>query len=194
MPVFQLKRKGGGFMPPPILSITRPEGLSLRIFIALIGFSLLTGLGAQVRVYLPFTPVPITLQTFFVLLSGAILGRNLGGLSQTVYLVLGSFSNSLFAGSSGLFGPTGGYLVGFVIASWMTGKLLEKDSLSFKRIILTMIIGNLSIYTFGLPWLSIYLGYSIKKAILLGFLPFVIGDSIKLLSASFIYKALKYRR
>ncbi len=193
MPVFQLRREGGGFMSPP-LSIIEPQRISLRSFIALIGFSLLTGLGAQLRVYLPFTPVPITLQTFFVLLSGAILGRSLGGLSQVVYLVLGSFSNSLFAGSLGLFGPTGGYLIGFVVASWITGKLLEGDRFSLKRVILAMMIGNLSIYGFGLPWLSIYLGYSIRKAILLGFLPFVIGDFIKLLGASFVYKALKHRR
>lgn len=181
-------------MEPPPISIVKSRTTYLQTIIALIGFSLLTGLGAQVKVYLPFTPVPITLQTFFVLLSGALLGKRLGGLSQALYLAIGSFSGFLFADKLGLFGPTGGYLAGFIIAAWITGQLLDGKDSSILRIILAMGIGNLSIYLFGIPWLSLYLGCSIKKAILLGFLPFIIGDSIKLLGASFTYKILKYRR
>ena len=93
------------------------------------GFILSTALGAYARIYLPFTPVPITLQTFFVLLSGAVLGKKLGGISQAGYVILGGIGLPLFAGMGGieyLFGPTGGYLIGFIVASWVIGKMLER--------------------------------------------------------------------
>ncbi len=93
-------------------------------------FAALTGVGALIAIPLPFTPVPITLQTFFIFLAGALLGKYLGALSQLIYLLLGVVGLPVFAkGSSGigaLLGPSGGYLVGFIPAAFLVGYLLER--------------------------------------------------------------------
>ncbi|MBI4972331.1 MAG: biotin transporter BioY, partial [Candidatus Omnitrophica bacterium] len=98
-------------------------------FIGVAVLVILTSLGAFVRIPLPFTPVPITLQTFFVLLSGAFLGSNLGAVTQLSYILLGVSGLPIFtAAGSGplyLFGPTAGYLWGFVLASLFIGKFIK---------------------------------------------------------------------
>ncbi len=160
--------------------------------IGVLSFIILTSFGAFVRIPLPFTPVPITLQTFFVLLSGAILGKKLGAIGQAGYLILGSIGFSIFAIPLGLFGPTGGYLIGFVFAAWAVGKLVEmKKDISW--IIFSMAVGSIIIYLVGTVHLSIFFGTGFKKAIYLGILPFIPGDIIKLLLASFIYFKLRGR-
>ena len=107
------------------LVINKNLSRTIGVFI----FVILTSLGAFVRIPLWFTPVPLTLQTFFVLLSGAILGANLGALSQIVYIILGASGISIFANAgSGLIylsGPTGGYILGFVFASFLIGRLIR---------------------------------------------------------------------
>ena len=99
-----------------------------RIF-CLLMFIILTTLGAFIRIPLPFSPVPITLQTFFVLLSGALLGANLGITAQLSYVCLGLSGLPIFTGTGSgalyLFGPTGGYLAGFVLASFLLGKTIK---------------------------------------------------------------------
>lgn len=157
-----------------------------------------TILGAYVYIPLPWTPVPITLQTFFVLSSGAVLGSRLGLLSQTGYVFLGLLGLPVFAearsGLLVLLGPTGGYLIGFLFASFLIGKLVEKSPISSSaRIIVSMILGNVIIYLLGALGLSIVMGYGVKKTILCGILPFLPGDTIKLLIAGFLYNRIQSR-
>jgi biotin transport system substrate-specific component len=141
---------------------------------------------AQVRIPLPFTPVPITGQTFAVLLVGASLGSWRGAASLALYLLLGVLGLPFFAGGSSglsaLIGPTGGYLVGFVIAASLVGLLAARGM--DRRIpgaFLAFLAGEMIIYLFGVGWLSVYLGF--RQAIAAGLLPFLVGDAIKLAAA-----------
>ncbi len=166
---------------------------------ALSSFIVLTALGAYVRIPLPFTPVPITLQTFFVLLSGAVLGRKWAAASQAGYLFLGALGLPVFAGANSgaayLFGPTGGYIIGFVVTAWLTGRLIHRENQpSFGRIALAMFIASLGgIYLFGLLALSLFLKCSLPQALALGFFPFIAGDIIKIIGASLIYHRIGRR-
>ena len=159
-------------------------------------FVILTTLGAFVRIPLIFTPVPITLQTFFVLLSGAMLGRKFGTLSQSCYLALGACGIPLFAGAtSGMsvfLGPTGGYLFGFVIASFLVGALL-KNNKNLVNIISIFLLTSAVILILGALWLCFVLKINFSQALYMGVLPFVGGDIIKAIAASLIFNKLKYR-
>ena len=161
------------------------------IFCAL--FAALTGVGGLIAIPLPFTPVPITLQTFFTFLAGAILGKYLGALSQLIYLLLGVVGIPVFAkGSSGigiLLGPTGGYLAGFVPAAFLVGWILErKEKPPLGLIFLAMVVGLLAIYLPGVGWLMWVARMNLVKALLLGALPFLPGDGIKIVLGAFIVK------
>jgi biotin transport system substrate-specific component len=160
-----------------------------RVFLVL-SFALMTALGAYIRIPLPFTPVPITLQTFFVILSGAFLGKRLGIASQISYIALGTLGVPVFqgyvSGISHLAGPTGGYIVGFIASSFIVGILTEKNK-SFPRIFIAMLAGLFAIYICGIAWLVIGFKLSIINALLLGILPFIPGAIAKLIAASWIY-------
>jgi len=179
--------------------------------IGVTSFIILTTFGAYVWIPLPFTPVPITLQTFFVLLSGAVLGGKLGALSQLGYWVIGGLGLPLFAsgafGLKSLFGPTGGYLIGFIVASWMVGRLTSERKIGGQYAptggrsaptgginpAATFILGSIAIYFFGAGWLATFLHCSVKKAIFLGVLPFIPGDILKIIFATLIYKKFHLR-
>ena len=154
---------------------------------SMFGFALLTAFAAQIAIPLPFTPVPITGQTFVVLLSGAALGSWAGAGSQTLYLLMGAVGLPFFADASGgwsvVTGATGGYLVGFVAAAWVVGFLAErKQDRNVWSAIPAFLAGNAVIYLFGVPWLL----YSVEgittweQALIAGFVPFIIGDMIKI--------------
>ena len=167
--------------------------------IALFCFIILTALGAHVSIPLPFTPVPITLQTFFVLLSGAVLGKKWGAASQMGYLFLGASGMPIFSagktGAAWLFGPTGGYIIGFVVTSWLVGKMIqERGQSNMTRIVFTMVIASLAgIYLFGLLGLSLFLHCNLARAMALGFLPFLPGDTIKIIAAGLVYTKIQKR-
>ena len=161
-----------------------------------VSFMALTVAGAYIRIPLPFTPVPITLQTFFVLLAGALLGKKLGSMSQAGYLLIGIFGVPVFTGGlygfARLFGPTGGYLMGFVLAAYVIGKLLGKDNeASFAKIVAAMLVGLAILFTTGTIQLSIVMHIPLQKAVALGVLPFIPGDIIKLLAAATIYQRIQ---
>lgn len=167
-----------------------------RIF-ALVSFIILTALGAYVRIPLAFTPVPITLQTFFVLLSGAVLGRKWGPLSQVGYLCLGAAGLPIFSGAASgagyLLGPTGGYLIGFVVSSWIVGALLQTRH-NLTGILLAMVFGCLAgIYLFGILGLCLFLKCSFAQGLSWGLMPFVPGDLIKIVSAGLIFTKIEPR-
>lgn len=160
----------------PVLS--RVLGISL--------FVLLTALGAFVRIPLPFTPVPITMQTLFVLLSGLFLGKRDGSLSQIVYLSLGFIGLPIFATGSGatyLLGPTAGYLLGFAIAPYIVGLIADQKS-SYVKIALAMIAGEAAIHSFGIINLSFFLKINLFQAFVLGSLPFIPGAILKAAAGS----------
>lgn len=180
-------------------AILKKEVISGRIAVRLAGlavFIILTTLGAFVRIPLPFSPVPVTLQTFFVLLAGASLGSRLGALSQAGYLFLGAAGLTVFTGAgSGLFylgGPTGGYLAGFIAASFFIGVFIRQAK-NLLSVFALFCIASAIILTCGVLWLKIILGFSLSKLMLIGFLPFVPGDMLKALFAAAIYMKLRGR-
>jgi len=171
------------------LLIPETENKTLIILkdIALVlSFATLTGISAKLKIEIG--PVPITMQTFAVLLSGALLGSKKGGLSQLTYLLMGLLGFPWFArggGISYILSPTFGYILGFVFATYLIGYLVEKGwDRNIKTSFLAMAIGNIVIYIPGLLWLAKFVGF--KKILQIGFYPFVLGDTLKLLLAGSI--------
>ncbi len=160
-----------------------------------------TGIMAQIVIPLPWTPVPITAQTFAVLCSGLFLGKKYGCLSQILYIVLGVAFIPWFGGMTGglemLLGSTGGFLIGFIIASYFIGSITEKyaDARSFRKMVITIGIANFAlIYIPGLIglalWVSLTQGTTIGivDLLMMGLVPFIIGDIVKILGAASISK------
>jgi biotin transport system substrate-specific component len=160
-------------------------------------FIILTALSAFVRIPLPFTPVPFTLQTFFVLLSGALLGRKLGTVSQVAYMLLGLTGYQVFTGSQAgplyLLGPTGGYIVGFIGATFLVGSFLSREKQSWPAVFITLLAADFVILFSGTLWLKLSLSCQPGTAFLLGFLPFIPGDILKVLLATVIYNKIGAR-
>ncbi len=160
-------------------------------------FIVLTALSAFVRIPLPFTPVPLTLQTFFVLLCGALLGRKLGLFTQASYMLLGLTGAQVFTGSGSgslyLIGPTGGYIFGFILAAYFAGSFLTGKEKSSGNVFLKLLCADFIILFSGTLWLKISLSCSLSKAFLLGFLPFLSGDILKVILATGIYKKIHLR-
>jgi len=166
---------------------TRAARISwVREVLLIVGGSLLVALSAQVAVPLPWTPVPITGQTFGVLLIGFLLGARRGALCLALYLTEGTLGLPFFAqGGSGLNwlrGATAGYLVGFIAAAALTGYLAERGwDRRFDRTFAAMLLGNGVIYAFGLPWLAQFVGWD--QVWVAGLAPFLPGDLLKVLLA-----------
>ncbi|WP_376788780.1 biotin transporter BioY [Thermoflexus sp.] len=177
---------------PEALRRSRAQQRAVDVLLILIG-SLFTAMMAQIAIPLPFTPVPITGQTLAVLLTGAALGSRRGALSMVAYVLEGSLGLPVFAGGTAglkrLTGPTGGYLIGFIAAAFVTGWLAERgwDRRPLSTA-LAMLAGNVVIYLFGLPWLAMFLGGFLgpKGALVLGLLPFIPGDLLKLFLATLL--------
>ena len=153
-----------------------------------VGFSLLVALAAQVVVPLPWTPVPLTGQTFAVLLTGALLGPRLGALAMVAYLAEGAAGLPFFRGGAGgaqhLAGPTAGYLFAFPAAAYVTGYLAERGwDRRFLTAAAAMALGSLVILAGGWAWLSVWTG-SASKAFGLGVAPFLLGDVVKIALAA----------
>jgi biotin transport system substrate-specific component len=148
----------------------------------------LVAICAQISIKLPFTPVPITGQTFAVLLVGASLGSLLGVLSLSLYVLVGMIGAPIYADHTGGFdvitSASGGYLVGFVLAAALTGFLAEhRWDRHFSSSVSAMLTGNVVIYLVGLPWLAHVLHTSLERTLELGLYPFVAGDVFKLYCA-----------
>lgn len=154
----------------------------------IIGFSLFTALCAQIAFPLWGTPVPITLQTLAVLLTGAALGSKRGALAMLLYMGLGSVGLPFFAGgSSGFPLFTGGYLIGFVIAAFVVGWLCERGlDRSLLTSAIAMVPGSVLIYLIGATWLGFALHVTASVAFAEGVAPFIIGDLLKLVVATLL--------
>lgn len=162
-----------------------------------LAFVILTALGAFVRIPLPFTPVPLTLQTFFVLLSGALLGSGLGSFAQLGYMALGLSGMPVFTGAgsglSYLLGPTGGYIIGFILAALWLGKYVKYSRDNLPLTLIIFCIGDLIILSSGILWLKLIFGYPFEKLLFMGLVPFIPGDLIKAFIAALVYLKLKGR-
>jgi len=158
-------------------------------------FAALTAAGAYIAV--PIGIVPITMQTLFVHLSGSLLGSRLGALSQFLYVLVGLIGLPVFSGGrSGLgvlLGPTGGYLIGFIIGGgYLTGKLVQKRRKpGFFWIAFSCLAGLAVIYTLGVLQLSLVGNLSLARALAVGVTPFLIGDAVKIAAA--VYITIKLR-
>jgi biotin transport system substrate-specific component len=157
-----------------------------------IGFSLVIGLSAQAAIPLPFTPVPVTLQTLAVLLAGALLGSGRGTIAVLLYLGEGLSGLPVFAGGgagvSHLVGPTGGFLFGFIPAAYVVGRTVEQGwTRSAISILAVLVLGNACIYIPGLAWLGAFVGFS--RVLSLGLMPFLAGDLLKIAAGSGLISA-----
>jgi len=156
-----------------------------RDLLYIVGVSLLTGLMAQIRITLPFTPIPLTGQTFAVLLSGAVLGSRRGFLCQALYLAEGAAGLPVFAGGAGsalhLLGPTGGYLWSFPVAAALLGWLVERGaSRSSSKLAGALVVSDLLILASGAAWLHILFRVPYSQSWVLGFYPFLVADILKI--------------
>ncbi len=153
-------------------------------------FSFLTFLGSLVRIYLPYTPVPVTLQTFFLFISVYYLNPKEIGISQSIYILAGMIGLPVFAagltGMLALVGPTAGYLLGFIIAGVIMAIIKEKIKVTFSRIFCIFLSGIIIVYLSGIAHLSIVYRINIITAIKIGVIPFIAGDLIKILIASML--------
>ncbi len=156
---------------------------------------------------LPFTPVPLTLQTLGVLLTGALLGPRYGVLATAVYLSLGFVGVPVFHGGTGgpgiLFGPTGGFLWGFLPAAFIVGwfarsatrgRSAQQGPWGAHGIILTatgLALASAAIYLVGLPWLSAVTGLGVRETIVAGLLPYLPGDLLKATAAFLLIRSLQ---
>jgi biotin transport system substrate-specific component len=159
----------------------------------MVGFALLTALAAQVYLPVPGTPVPITGQTFAVLLAGASLGSWAGAGSQVIYWTLGAVGLPFYTEASGGWdaatGATAGYLVGFIAAAWVVGALAERgQDRKVWSAIPAFLAGNAVIYLFGVTWLylSVEAFTTMNQAVTAGLTPFVIGDLMKIVAAGLL--------
>ena len=175
-------------VPARVLGDLLPGGL-VRDGALVLGGAGLVGLFAQVSVTLPFTPVPITGQTFAVLLVGATLGTIRGVLSMMVYAMAGMAGVPWFADhSSGVALASFGYIVGFIVAAGVVGHLAERGATRTPlRTAAIMVLGSLVIYAFGVTWLKSSLGVSWSAAIALGLTPFLLGDAVKVALAAGLF-------
>jgi len=168
-----------------------PKGIAIDI--ALVSaFALLNAGAAQISIPLPFTPVPLTLQTFAVLLTGSVLGTGRGLASLALYVAIGSLGAPWFSGgSSGIGGVTFGYVLGFLLAGAIVGRLAERGAtLSISRTILSFSAGTLAIYAVGVPWLMANTGMNFSQAVSAGLTPFLLGDLVKAAAAGVLLPGL----
>lgn len=179
----------------------READLTTSVGLALLG-ALLTGVAAQIAIPLPFTPVPITLQTFAVLLAGVALGARTGSLSQLLYVGLGAGGVPWFegfgAGVGTIVGPTGGYLVGFPIAAALAGYAVDRYPVARRLPVLVAVLGvaNAVVFATGLPWLYAWLTLvsgetlTLGELAVVGLFPFVPGGVAKVVGAAVVGTAI----
>ena len=176
----------------------KPDSSRLPVKIALTAlFAALTAAGTFIAV--PVGPVPIVLQNLFALLSGLILGPHLGTAAVGLFLLAGILNFPVFAGAQGgiarFAGPTGGFLVGYLLAALTAGVLLGKpkpnETTPLPRLIPAVFLGLLVVYIPGLCWLKISGSLSWARALMAGFVPFIPGDTLKGIIAVLISRRLR---
>lgn len=158
-------------------------------------FAAMTAVFSQIALPLPFTPVPVNLATLAVLLGGAVLGAKRGFASQLVYVCLGAIGLPIFTKMAGGFmvltGPTGGYLIGYILAAGLTGLLVDKLPQKPYFSPIAMVCGIIVCYAFGTVWYVILTKSAVPQALLLCVVPFLPGDAVKIAVASLLTPKLR---
>ena len=193
-----------------IISKYKIKDTPTKILISFL-FTILIALSSKISV--PFYPVPMTMQTFVVLLCGIILGPRFGFITLSLYLFEGAIGLPVFEGTPNkglgimyVMGPTGGYLIGFIISAFMAGLFFSKE-ISFNRkffvkynrsenfilVFIKLLIALTPVYLFGLIWLGIVLGWD-KPILNFGLYPFILGEFFKITLLSFIICKLNNRK
>jgi biotin transport system substrate-specific component len=193
------QRKLGFFIWRNELSFVKKLALAL-------GMAAIVGLMAQVKIFLPWSPVPLTGQTFAVLLAGVMLGTWWGGISMTIYAGIGAAGVPWFQGWQGglayMSGPTGGYIIGFILAALFLGYFTDKFVKArkfFPMLGMTLFASLVLIYVPGLLQLSLWLSLvkgepaSIGQVLMYGAVPFIAGDVIKSVAAALMARAVTPR-
>lgn len=176
-------------LPRPVLADAIP-GDRVRDGLLVVAGALLTAACAQISIRVPGSPVPVTGQTFAVVLAGASLGSVRGGLSQLLYLALGLLLPVYAEGTHGagvLTGPSGGYIIGFVIAGYVIGAIAERGG--DRRVVSAVAafaLGQLIIFGIGVPWLKVSASLSWPAAVHKGFTIFILGGVIKAILAGLL--------
>jgi biotin transport system substrate-specific component len=170
-----------------VLADVVPGG-AVRDVVLVAGSAAFVGLAAQIAIPLPFTPVPLSGQTFAVLLSVAALGPARGALGMLLYAVAGVAGLPWFAShQSGWSIPSLGYVLGFILAAVVVGALARRGAdRTVAKTAGLMVVGNLCIYAIGVPWLMASVDVGLGRALVLGVVPFLIGDVVKILLASLL--------
>ncbi|MBA2265024.1 MAG: biotin transporter BioY [Chloroflexi bacterium] len=170
---------------PGVLADLVPGAL-IRDFVLVVGAAALTGVAAQIAVPLPFTPVPLSLQTLTVLLAGAALGPMRGGMAMLLYLVAGLVGVPWFSEQqSGWAFASFGYIIGFVVAAIVVGAFARRGTdRTVIGAVWLMALGNLVIYAIGVTWLASWLAVDLPTALDYGVWPFLVGDALKIALAA----------
>jgi biotin transport system substrate-specific component len=165
------------------------------LLLQILTFTLLITLGAFVYIPLPFTPVPITMQVLFVLLAGLILGARSGTLSVLFYILAGAVGFPVFAGALGGFarilGPTGGYLLGFLISPCIVALSYRKLGRGLFALVFSLCAGLFIIYLCGVLHLSLLLHLPLGTALQAGVYPFILGDVLKIILALYVVQLIR---
>lgn len=188
----------GDFLVP--VSLGERISARARHIALMVAGALFIALTAQLVI--PLNPVPITGQTLGVLLVGGALGSKRGGFSTLLYVVMGFFLPVYADHAQGIariigstdgrlvLGATGGYLIGFVFAAAIVGRLAELGwDRNFLGAVAAFVVGNLVVYAFGVPWLMLAVGFNINEAVAGGLTPFLLGDGLKILVGAALFPA-----
>ncbi|MEG2200422.1 MAG: biotin transporter BioY, partial [Anaerovorax sp.] len=164
-------------------------------------FAALTAICSMISIPLPFTPIPINLATLSVFLAGGLLGSKYGAISQFIYVLLGAIGLPIFHNFTGgfgiLVGPTGGYIVGYIAGAWVAGFVIErwlpsnKGKLQYILLCFALLMGLFSCYLLGTVWFMKVSGANLVTALVSCVVPFLIGDTLKILAGSFLIQRLK---
>ena len=179
----------------PVIADSWINRSAVRNAVAVVSLTILTAISAQVSIPLPFTPVPITLQTFAVLAGAAALGANRAVTAQALYVAVGALGLPVFAehskGGHVVLGATGGYLIGFIVASFAVGRIAEMGATrKVVSTVLAYVAGSVIIYTLGGAWLAHVAGLDFAKTMELGVTPFLAGDAYKAVAAGIALPSL----
>jgi biotin transport system substrate-specific component len=170
------------------MSIEKLRGMVLASLLAA-----LTAAGSYMQV--PIGPVPIVLTNLFIFLSGLLLGSRWGLASVGIYLLVGAMGMPVFAGGKGgmahFLGPTGGYLLGYGLSAWIIGFIVERTRGNRIWEIIALIFGVISIYAVGVPWLKVVTRMSWGQSLMIGMVPFLIGDALKAAAALILARAVR---
>lgn len=175
--------------------MSQSQSLNLRMLVFASLFTALIVIGGYISFPIPLSPVPIVLSDFFAMLAGLILGASWGVASVGLFLFLGALGLPVFAGGKAglavLFGPTGGFLFGFLVGVLIIGLISGKGKSSLLKDLAALIVGNIILYGIGVPWLKLVLKVTWGKALALGVLPFIPGTLIKMIVALALIKTLR---